>query len=154
MEWTTLISTLAGALIGISATVVTERSRSRRERLADDLTVRRGAYADYLAALSRTRVDIRAAARDAATPPNVRAEKAVAAFYDSGVYDRRYQVAVVAPMAVVEASDRMFRALRALRDRVVDGALRVDSAYRDQANATEDALAELLRLIRLDLGTD
>lgn len=154
MEWTTLISTLAGAVIGISATVVTERSRSRRERQADELSVRRGAYADYLAALSQTRVEIRVAARDASVPPNLRAEKAVAAFHDTGVYDRRYQVAVVAPAEVVEASDRMFRTLRDLRDRVVDGALRVDTAYRDQANVSADAFAELLRRIRLDLGTD
>lgn len=62
MDWSTLASTIVGAIIGIGATTLADRSRWKREQVAGQNQVRRQAYAAYLAALVGAHEAMRTAA--------------------------------------------------------------------------------------------
>ncbi|MFD7923383.1 hypothetical protein ACFV3R_29730 [Streptomyces sp. NPDC059740] len=151
MDWGSLASTGAGAVIGVVATLAADWSRARRSRRENDQAVRRELYGDYLAALARTRNHLRIAARSAQTPGAERARQAVEAFRDGNAYELRYQLAVVAPEEVVRASTAAFRALRDLRDTVEDGALHTEPRYTALRDCWEDRLAELRAVMRRDV---
>ncbi|NKQ24108.1 hypothetical protein [Streptomyces galbus] len=152
MDWGPLLSTSLGAVIGIASTLATDHLRTRRGRQDDDRAARQQLYGDYLAALARTRNQVRMAARPADVPDAERARKAAEAFHEGNAYELRYQIAVVAPRAVVEASTAAFRALRDLRDRVEEGALHTSEDYARARDRWELLLTELRMAMRRDLG--
>lgn len=97
MDWAPLVSTSLGAVIGIASTLATDQVRTRRGRQDNDQAARRQLYGDYLAALARTRNQLRMAARPAGLPAAERARRAAEAFHEGNAYELRYQIAVVAP---------------------------------------------------------
>ncbi len=151
MNWGSLASTVLGAVVGIASTLLADRARARRSREEGDQAARRQVYGDYLAALARTRNQLRIAARSADTPTEERARTALEAFRDGNAYELRYQVAIVAPEAVVGASTAAFRALRDLRDLVEGGAVHTEEGYLELRDRWEDAFAELRAAMRSDV---
>ncbi|MER7411971.1 MULTISPECIES: hypothetical protein [Streptomyces] len=151
MDWGTLASTATGGLIGVVSTLSAEWFRTRRDRESTDHADRRRLYGEYLAALSHTRSELRATARDTAASAEERARRALDSFHTGGAYELRYQVAITAPESVVAASTEAFRALRDMRDLLHTGALRTDPAYAASRDRWEDAFAELRARIRCDL---
>ncbi|MEU9126321.1 hypothetical protein AB0C96_42085 [Streptomyces sp. NPDC048506] len=81
-------STALGAVIGVLATLTADLSRAKRTRQDNEHNTRRQLYADYLAALARTRNNLRLAARSAHTTPEERARKAIEAFKEGNAYER------------------------------------------------------------------
>lgn len=154
MDWSTLASTATGGLIGVVSTLTAAWVRSRRDRASADHADRRRLYGEYLAALSRTRSQLRATARDTEAPAGDRSARALSAFHDGGAYELRYQVAITAPDDVVEASTAAFRTLRDMRDLLQAGAVRTDPAYARLRDRWEDAFAELRARMRRDLGRE
>ncbi|MGP3975919.1 hypothetical protein ACTWQF_18325 [Streptomyces sp. 8N114] len=73
-------------------------------------------------------------------------------FLGGGAYELRYQVAIVAPEEVVEASTIAFRELRLLRERLREGALRTDAAVAEARRRWKEAFGKLRTRIRADLG--
>ncbi|MBY8880291.1 hypothetical protein [Actinacidiphila acidipaludis] len=153
MDWGPLSSTALGAVIGIATTLAADHMRALRGRTDADRANRQKLYGDYLAALARTRNHLRITARHA-VPPEERAHGAVEAFREGNAYELRYQVAVVAPRDVVEASTAAFRALRDLRDEVEGGAVATDDRYVATRERWDVLLAELRVAMRRDLGRD
>jgi len=151
MQWGSLISTALGAVIGVLATLAADLSRAKRTRQDNEHNTRRQLYADYLAALARTRNNLRLAARSAHTPPGERARKAIEAFKEGNAYELRYQLSLISPAPVIEASTAAFRALRDLRDLIEDGALHTDHSYLDLRDNWEERFAELRTVMRRDL---
>ncbi|MFJ9615925.1 hypothetical protein [Streptomyces noursei] len=151
MNWGSLASTVLGAVIGIASTLMADRARARRSRAEGDQAARRQLYGDYLAALARTRNHLRIAARSADTPAEERARMALEAFRDGNAYELRYQVAIVAPDAVVDASTTAFRALRDVRDVVEAGAVHTAREYLELRDRWEDTFAELRAAMRADV---
>lgn len=151
MDWGPLISTSLGAAIGIASTLATDQIRTRRGREDKDHAARQQLYGDYLAALARTRNHLRMAARPAVLPDEERARMAAEAFHAGNAYELRYQIAVVGPREVVEASTAAFRSLRDLRDRVEEGALHTSQDYIEARDRWELLLAELRVAMRRDL---
>lgn len=154
MDWAPLVSTTLGAVIGIASTLATDRARTRRGRQDTDRAARQQLYGDYLAALARTRNQIRMAARPTALPAAERTRRAAEAFHEGNAYELRYQIAVVAPQPVVEASTAAFRALRDLRDHVEAGAHHTSPDYVQARDRWELLLTELRRTMRRDLGRE
>lgn len=152
MGWGPLASTSLGAVIGIASTLATDQMRTRRGREDKDEAARRQLYGDYLAALARTRNHLRMAARSAGLDSGERGRRAVEAFFEGNAYELRYQIAIVAPAEVVEASTNAFRSLRDLRDLVEAGALHTDQSHVDARERWELLLAELRMSMRRDLG--
>ncbi|MET9116645.1 hypothetical protein ABZX38_20960 [Streptomyces longwoodensis] len=154
MDWAPLVSTTLGAVIGIASTLATDQVRTRRGRQDNDQAARRQLYGDYLAALARTRNQLRMAARPVGLPTAERTRRAAEAFHEGNAYELRYQIAVVAPQTVVEASTAAFRALRDLRDRVEDGAHHTSPDYVQARDRWESLLTELRKAMRRDLGRE
>lgn len=152
MDWGPLVSTSLGAVIGIASTLATDQIRTRRGREDKAQAARQQLYGDYLAALARTRNHLRMAARPAGLSAEERARRAAEAFHEGNAYELRYQIAVVAPKEIVEASTAAFRSLRDLRDRVEDGALHTSPGYVQARDRWELLLAELRVEMRRDLG--
>ena len=152
MQWSSLAGTALGALIGVSATLFADRLRWRLGRQDMDKATKRQTYADYLAALSNTRNELRGAARDESVVLADRARRAVEAFKAGEAYELRYQVELIAPGAVIDASDKAFRALRKLRDLVEAGALHTEKLYISQRDLWETEFAELRRQMKDDLA--
>lgn len=74
------------------------------------------------------------------------------AFRDGNAYELRYQVALVAPTAVVDASTAAFRALRDLRDLIEEGATHTEQNYLELRDHWEDRFAELRTAMKSDLN--
>ncbi|MBW5420269.1 hypothetical protein GKQ77_01620 [Streptomyces sp. BG9H] len=151
MNWSSLLSTGVGALIGVSATLAAEWTRWKRNRHDNDQAIKRQTYAEYLAALSRTRNELRMAAWAPAMPREERARLAQEAFKAGGAYELRYQVALLAPEMVDQASIAAFRTLRDLRDVVEAGVVRTEEPYIELRVRWDDLFAELRRQMRADL---
>ncbi|MFE3547879.1 hypothetical protein ACFXN2_04290 [Streptomyces kronopolitis] len=87
------------------------------------------------------------------TPPEERARKAIEAFKEGNTHELRYQLALITPTPVIEASTAAFRALRDLRDLVEEGALHTDPSYLNLRDRWEERFAELRTAMRSTLDT-
>ncbi|MEU6237010.1 hypothetical protein, partial [Kitasatospora sp. NPDC047058] len=121
MDWMPLLSTLAGAGIGIAATLIADRNRWRREETRHALNVRREVYTEFVSALKAAGEEIRAVAlgdhrSDAARDAAVRE-----AFRSTGLYTASERLWLVGPTQVVTAGNEAFLSLRRLRDAYARG---------------------------------
>ncbi|MEV4611316.1 hypothetical protein AB0K43_01755 [Kitasatospora sp. NPDC049258] len=152
MDWMPLLSTLAGAAIGIAATLFADRNRWRREEARHTLEVRREAYTAYVSALKAAGEEIRAVAlgdylSDAARDTAVRE-----AFRATGLYTASERLWLVGPPAVVAAANDAFHSLRHLRDAYATGAPVGSPTDAPLLAARRTAMAHMRDLMRTDLG--
>lgn len=152
MDWGTLIGTALGASVGISATMLAERSRWKRETSARERAEKRQLYGEYLAALSRTRNELRALARSHATPADERGREAGKAFRSGGAYELRHQMVLIAPEPVSALSVRTLHTLRDLVDRLEAGDVHTDGTWVHTHEAFIALLDDLRVAMRNDLG--
>jgi hypothetical protein len=148
MQWSSLIGAVVGALIGVSATLSSEQLRWRRGRQDSDKASKRQTYAEYLSALSLTRNELRLASRNSSIPLEERVRRAAESFNTGRAYELRYQVVLIAPEAVIDASDNAFRALRKIQRQVEDGTLHTDASYialRETWDVSFDVLTDRMR---------
>lgn len=151
MEWISLVSTALGAAIGVGSTLLADRARWRRDRAGQNLDVRRQLYADYTAALSRTRTALNECVQQE-IPAGERSLRVRELFLAPGAYEIRHQLAIIAPPEVVEAARSAFVVLRDTRDLLVEGSSLDDAAYIEVEERFDAAVAELRTVMRLDLG--
>ncbi len=144
---------MAGALIGIGSTMVADRSRWKRDRRDHEQDVKRQVYAEYMAALSRSRREIRFAASEPGMEVEQRAQLARESFNGGSKYELRYQISVIAPEDVVDAAATAFHALRDLQDRVTEGHLRDSKPYALAREEYDRSFADLRHRIRSDIGS-
>ncbi|MFE3217653.1 hypothetical protein [Streptomyces antimycoticus] len=149
MQWITLISTIVGAAIATGSAMLLDRQRWKRECLARDTQTRRTLYGDYLASLSEARHACGNVARDPGMESSTRRTTAREAF--GPCIGLRYQMTISAPSRVVDASEKAFRSLRDLRDRVMEGVLAAEPVYLEGRRSYDDALAVLRARMREDL---
>jgi hypothetical protein len=152
MYWSSLLSTLMGAIIGLAATFTADRMRWTRDKTDREVRDRRELYAEYLTAMANTRNRLRMAARTADEPLVERAQQARVAFAEGRAYELRYQVALIAPDTVVDASTAVVRALRELRDAIEAGDLRGEPKYVVLRKSFDELYASLIRSMRDDVG--
>jgi hypothetical protein len=152
MDWMPLLSTLAGAVIGIAATVIADRNRWRREESRQALELRRAVYTEYVSALKAAGEEIRAvalgdsltgAARDAAVREAVRG---------TGLYTASERLWLVGPPQVVAAGNEAFHALRRLRDAYAAGATVGSGVDQPLITQRRTAMDRMRSLMREDLG--
>ncbi|MFF4787892.1 hypothetical protein ACFY3E_42075 [Streptomyces griseorubiginosus] len=151
MEWGTIVGTVLGAVVGVGSTLVADRARWRREQSARDRESKRQLYADYLAALSRTRNEFRSLVRQLDLTVEERAGAAGRSFREGGAYELRYQVALVAPEAVTVNAHQALHWLRDMNDIVEQGVVRGDERWERSHGAFSDALSALRVAMRTDL---
>lgn len=150
MDWAPIANTLVGGLIGVSASLVSDRVRWNRDQSSSASIVRRTAYSEYLAALAAARNELRIVAQSPDLTPPERQARAREALASKEVYEHRYSVALVAPGQVIEASSVAIRSLRDLRDCVSRGGLHGQSEYLQVRDEYEESFQRLLRQMRRD----
>lgn len=152
MVWLPLLSTLAGAAIGIVATLIADRNRWKREDAKDALRLRLDVYTQYTTAVKDLGDTLRALAAREHPSDDERALALREAFRVSGVATASERMWLIAPDPVVSASNSVFHCLRRIRDGYIDGA--AVSSPEDDARweARGKAAARMRELMREDLG--
>jgi hypothetical protein len=152
MDWLPLLSTLAGAAIGIVATVIADRSRWKREDAKEALRLRLDVYTQYATTVKVLGETLRALAGPEHQSDDERAFALREAFRDSGIGVASERMWLVAPEPVVKASNSVFHCLRRIRDGYIDGAAVMGTEDRARWEARGKAAAGMRRLMREDLG--
>ncbi|MFD7613095.1 hypothetical protein [Streptomyces sp. NPDC059828] len=152
MNWMPLLSTLAGAVIGISATLIADRNRWRREEARHALEVRREVYSEFVSALKTAGEEIRAVALGDHMSDSARDAAVREAFRGTGIYTASERLWLVGPPQVVSAANEAFHSWRAIRDAYAHG-LTVGSAEEAPLIAQRrTTMARMRHLMREDLG--
>lgn len=156
MDWAAPLSAIAGALAGIVATYVVDRGRWKQTREAESNQILRETFVAYLAHLARAVENMRHAAEAAYDTPEERRRAIRGAFSETGLFEQRYGLTMLAPPVVVEVGVDAFRRVRELRDLLADGANVTDHRFRTAQHryfeavvATSEAMREELRIPRL-----
>lgn len=115
MDWGTLLGTIVGATLGIGSTTLADHTRYRREQANRVHDTLRDLYSTYLAALNDSSTALRVIILRE-SDATARYQAALDAFRDASVLTQRCRIALQAPPAVQEKSDRAYRLLRQWRD--------------------------------------
>jgi hypothetical protein len=97
MDWTPLLSTLTGAVIGIAATLIADRNRWRREEARHALEVPREVYTEYVSALKAAGEEIRAVALGDHMSESARDAAVREAVRGTGIYTASERLWLVGP---------------------------------------------------------
>lgn len=157
VDWTTPVSTLIGALVGVGSTLLSETVRSKRDRGQQLHQLRRQLYARYLEALTSTDSELQLLAVRQQTP--VDEADLRTAWRSYSLLTLNYEIALVAPTPVAATADTAYRALRAMRNVIGTTEVTVSTPgnsgsaeWRDVHRAYKDALAALRSAMRADVG--
>lgn len=152
MNWMPLLSTLVGAVIGISATLIADRNRWQREGVRQALELRREVYSEFVSALKTAGEEIRAVALGDHMSDSARDVAVREAFRGTGIYTASERLWLVGPPQVVAAGNEAFHSWRAIRDAYARG-IAVGSAEEAPLIAQRrTAMAQMRRRMREDLG--
>lgn len=152
MDWMPLLSTLAGAVIGIAATLLADRNRWRREEMRHALQVRREVYTEFVTALKAAGEEMRAVALGDHRSDSERDASVREAVRGAGLYTASERLWLVGPPQVVAAGNAAFHGVRAIRDAYARG-VAVGSAEEARLVRTRRAaMAQMRHLMREDLG--
>lgn len=152
MDWMPLLSTLAGAAIGIAATLIADRNRWRREEARHALEVRRAVYTAYASALKDAGEGIRAVALGDHLSESARDAAVREAFRGTGLHTAGEQLWLVGPPLVVAAGNEAFHSLRRMRDAYARGVAVGSAEDMAAIQQRRTAMAEMRRRMREDLG--
>jgi hypothetical protein len=116
MQWTAIVATVVGAVLGVGSTLIADRLRWRRELAERDRDALRASFMEYLAALAQ--------ARDAfsrAEPVQEHVGKGHIAIGEHGVYAVQQQLELIARQPVTDLAGRATLAILDFYDAVVAG---------------------------------
>ena len=146
------MSTLVGAVVGVGATVLADRSRWKRDQSRERDQLRRESYGGYLAAIIQAHEAMRAAATGDADSPESKQTAITEAFRSADPYVHRFELSLVAPAEVVTLAVAVFRRVREIRDLLISGASGQSAEYRAAQRAYYDAIKAMSDAMRQDLG--
>ncbi|MGW2826231.1 hypothetical protein ACWC24_35380 [Streptomyces sp. NPDC001443] len=152
MDWLPLLSTLAGASIGIGATLIADRNRWKHEDVKEALRLRLDIYTQYTTTVKDLGETLRALAGREHPTDGERALALREAFRDSGMGTASERMWLIAPEPVVKASNSVFHCLRHICDGYADGTAVNSPEDRARWEARGRAAAKMRKLMREDLG--
>ncbi|WP_327127656.1 hypothetical protein [Streptomyces sp. NBC_01727] len=152
MDWLPLLSTLAGAAIGIVATLIADRNRWKHDDVKEALRLRLDIYTQYTTTVKVLGETLRALAERQHPSDDERALALREAFRDSGIAIASERMWLIAPQPVVKASNSVFHCLRSICDGYIDGAAISSPEDRARWEARGEAAAKMRELMREDLG--
>jgi hypothetical protein len=152
VDWLTIFATVAGGAAALLGTVLAHSLGSREERKRANSTERRDAYVAYLVALDEAFGRVRVLADPTNPPPDLE-QRIARAFGEAGVYKCRERLLLAGSPAVLSPAEEVLRKMAAFRDAVRAGAKRRTVAYHDAYHPFAEALWNLRRAIRKDLGS-
>ncbi|GED86455.1 hypothetical protein TNCT6_35400 [Streptomyces sp. 6-11-2] len=146
MQWSTLVATSVGTVLGVIATLVADHVRWRRDRRERDRDTLRTTFTEYLAALSTARD---AFARMEPSPDRV--GKGHVAVGEHGVYAAQQQLELVAQRTLVDKAGRATLSVLDFHDTVVAGHAPDSSEYVRAWRAARQARTALIEEMRIAL---
>ncbi|KUO11481.1 hypothetical protein AQJ58_15655 [Streptomyces sp. DSM 15324] len=147
-----LLSTLAGAAIGIVATSIADRNRWKHENVREAHRLRLDIYTQYTTTVKVLGQTLRAVAEREHPSDAERALALREAFRDSGIATASERMWLIAPQPVVKASDSVFHCLRRICDGYAEGTAVSSAEDRARWEARGKAAARMRKLMRDDLG--
>jgi hypothetical protein len=151
MTWLPLLATLLGAVIALGSTLLVERRRERREDRIERRKTKQEVYARYLAAHAETRTQLRVLSVTSGLTDEERGYRAYTAY--AACYAPRYELAVLAPQAVLTLARDFDKRARDLRDVVIEGT-NIQSQGGERMQKYLDAMKLVHAAMRADLGAD
>ncbi|WP_037675364.1 hypothetical protein [Streptomyces griseus] len=151
MDWGTLAGTALGAVLGVTTTLLAERSRWQREHSARERAVKQELYAEYLGALSLTTHRLRDLKRSVGLSREERMGQAGEILGSTNAYHLRYQVLIIAPEHLGNMANQAFARVRDLRDRFDEADVCTDPEWASAMAALTEALIALRTAMRADL---
>ncbi|MFG3287929.1 hypothetical protein ACGF3G_03845 [Streptomyces sp. NPDC048179] len=153
MDWGTLAGTALGALLGVSTTLLGERSRWRRENTSRERAAKQQLYSEYLAALWLTRHRLRDLQRNATLTREERIEQSGEILGATNAFQLLYQMRIMASEPLDDVAVQTFRKLLRLRDRFDEPDVSTDPEWPATQTALSEALETLRQAMRSDLGS-
>ncbi|TWV56413.1 hypothetical protein FRZ03_04540 [Streptomyces misionensis] len=147
-----LLSTLAGAAIGIAATLIADRNRWKHDDVKEALRLRLDVYTQYTTTVKVLGETLRALAGRDHPSHDARALALREAFRDSGIAIASERMWLIAPQPVVKASNDVFHCLRRICAGYIDGTPVSSPEDRARWEARGRAAARMRGLMRDDLG--
>lgn len=151
MNWLPLFSTILGAAIALSGSLLAGRLTAREHLGRERETFRRTVYVDFSTALDAAHFALRTVAREAA-PGHEPGDGALAAVADSGLYRTREHLLMFGPAAVVSAGEAAFLAVIELRRAVQAGAALSSAEYHLAYHAFAERIWNFRMAVREDVG--
>ncbi|WP_320782748.1 hypothetical protein [Streptomyces sp. CRN 30] len=152
MEWTTLVGTGLGAVLGVGATLLGEHVRWRRTVKDNRLQDRRNLYVDCLVSLRRAHEAMRLAADEDYDTPQARAVKVRQLFVESGCDEARERLILTATDGVMAAIDASYHSLREVREILAAGSTVASEDYQVARQAHGDATRAARVVLRRELS--
>lgn len=132
--------------------MLAERFRWRREQTTTQNQLRRQAYAAYLAALIRAHEAMRTAASGDYGSAGQKEAAIREAFRSADPYVHRYEMALLAPLEVVDPAVQAFRRVRGIRDLLISGVTADSPEYRKAQRIYFASIEVASDAMRRDLG--
>ncbi|NUS73732.1 MAG: hypothetical protein HOQ05_10040 [Corynebacteriales bacterium] len=152
MEWLAAVGAVVGGAIGIVATLLADQLQWRRARGTEREQNLRDMYAEFLTALTKTSGMLRAAVLAHSGPANTLDAAVTGIFRESGIYEVRYRLSLVAPVRIARAGEATFAALRHARDELRAGHGLCSPEYEEKWQIYRARMHELRDLMRVELG--
>lgn len=149
------MSTLAGAVVGVSSALVAERIRWRRDQEREGTQTRRVVYSDFLMALSQGHSDMRTVVLqdDRSTGDRLYGDLHQA-LDGSGIWRLRQSLSLTASAEIIQLAVKACDALTRMRDGLIENPdVRSDAYFRVRADLWRDN-AQLREAMRKDLGME
>ncbi|MFD3870365.1 hypothetical protein [Streptomyces sp. NPDC058623] len=147
MQWTAIVATAIGAIIGVSSTLVAERIRWRRDTAERDRDALRASFMEYLTALAHTRD-----AFSRAEPSIERIGHGHVAMAEHGLYASQQHLELVATQQLVESANRATLTILEFHDVVAAGhspnTTEYIQAWRSIRNARQHLIHEMQAALR------
>jgi hypothetical protein len=151
VDWIPLVSTVAGAAIAISGTVMADQLRRRDNRHRYSYAERQRAYSEMVLALGAGLEGLRGVAA-AEIPAEKLAGAASGALSKAGLYPAREKILMTASAKVALAAEMTFDTLIAIREAVLAGAATHSREFHDAYHPYSERMWQLRMAIRTDLG--
>ncbi|MEU3335256.1 hypothetical protein [Streptomyces sp. NPDC006668] len=151
MDWGTLVGTALGALLGVSTTLLGERSRWHREDASRERAAKRQLYSEYLGALWLTQHQLRDLQRSTALTREERIEQSGEILGAANAFRLLYEMRIMAPEPLDEVATQAFRKLLRLRDRFEGPDVTTDPEWPATSAALSEALETLRQAMRSDV---
>ncbi|MEU8185525.1 hypothetical protein AB0B85_03415 [Micromonospora sp. NPDC049044] len=152
MEWSTILGTIVGAIVGLMSVFLADHLRWRREDKSRLLQARQQVYVDFLAALSKAHSDLRSVAFRSELSPVERSHALLEALDASGVWRLRQSISLIGSRGLMHEVVTAARSLEGVCEVLSHGADVGSDRYIEARNRLWAANATLRELMRKDLG--
>lgn len=155
MDWSTLAATSLGALIGVGSSIVTDRSRHRRQAADRDRETLKTMYAHCLVTFRQAHEAMRIVATSHGQSEGEQlSTKILEAYRSAGADEAREAIMLVAPEVVLAAVDSAYRNLRLIRETLAAGHGLESAQYNEARQLHGDATRFARSIMRTHLKTE